>query len=340
MRTAALCVAFVWACAAQAPRIANARMEERAAAALLEREFRALVASASGPVWIGYAVPMVAGDRRMCCYSSDRCCGCNLEERKGAAQTVAAGPVRLEAGRNLLVLFRAEQQRVGKIRSFSDDCELDGGGLPFHWLTGVRPADSLALLASFAGEDKLGEQAIAAIAHHADPAADRLLEEFVAPGRPEKQRERTAFWLGAARGRPGYEILKRLVREDPSDRVRDKAVFALSVSKQPEAVDAMIDTARNDRSAHVRGQALFWLAQKAGKKAAQAITGAIETDPATEVKKRAVFALSQLPKSEGVPLLIQVARTNRNPEVRKQAVFWLGQSRDERALKFFEEILK
>ncbi len=61
---------------------------------------------------------------------------------------------------------------------------------------------------------------------------------------------------------------------------------------------------------------------------------------ATEVKKRAVFALSQLPKSEGVPLLIQVARTNRNPEVRKQAVFWLGQSRDERALKFFEEILK
>jgi len=67
---------------------------------------------------------------------------------------------------------------------------------------------------------------------------------------------------------------------------------------------------------------------------------AIANDPETEVKKRAVFALSQLPKDEGVPLLIQIARTNRNPEVRKQAMFWLGQSKDQRAIAFFEEILK
>jgi len=39
-------------------------------------------------------------------------------------------------------------------------------------------------------------------------------------------------------------------------------------------------------------------------------------------------------------LLIQVARTNRNPEVRKRAIFWLGQSKDERALSFIEEVLK
>jgi HEAT repeat protein len=52
-----------------------------------------------------------------------------------------------------------------------------------------------------------------------------------------------------------------------------------------------------------------------------------------------VFALSQLPKDEGVPKLIEVARTNRNPQVRKQAMFWLGQSKDARAVKFFEEIL-
>ena len=58
------------------------------------------------------------------------------------------------------------------------------------------------------------------------------------------------------------------------------------------------------------------------------------------MSKRAVFALSQLPKEEGVPLLINIARTNRNPVVRKQAMFWLGQSRDARALAFFEEILR
>jgi hypothetical protein len=36
---------------------------------------------------------------------------------------------------------------------------------------------------------------------------------------------------------------------------------------------------------------------------------------------------------------MEVARTNRNPEVRKQAMFWLGESKDPRAVKFFEEIL-
>ena len=102
----------------------------------------------------------------------------------------------------------------------------------------------------------------------------------------------------------------------------------------------LIQLAKKDASPEIRGEALFWLAQKAGRKAADAITDAIENDPETDVKKRAVFALSQLPKDEGVPLLIQVARRNPNPAVRKQAIFWLGQSRDARALAFFEEVLK
>ena len=56
-------------------------------------------------------------------------------------------------------------------------------------------------------------------------------------------------------------------------------------------------------------------------------------------KKRAVFALSQLPANEGVPKLIEVASSHSNPAVRKQAMFWLGQSKDPRALAFFERIL-
>jgi hypothetical protein len=58
------------------------------------------------------------------------------------------------------------------------------------------------------------------------------------------------------------------------------------------------------------------------------------------VKVRAVAALGQLPKDEGVPLLINVARTNTNPAVRKRAMHWLGQSKDPRAVDFFESILK
>jgi hypothetical protein len=47
-----------------------------------------------------------------------------------------------------------------------------------------------------------------------------------------------------------------------------------------------------------------------------------------------------MPNGEGVPKLIEVARAHKNPAVRKQAMFWLGQSKDPRALAFFEEILK
>jgi len=89
----------------------------------------------------------------------------------------------------------------------------------------------------------------------------------------------------------------------------------------------------------VRGTALFWVAQRAGDKAAGTLTQALE-DPETEVRKKAVFALSQLPKDEGVAKLIEVARTHRDAAVRRQAMFWLGQSRDPRALAFFEQILR
>ena len=70
-----------------------------------------------------------------------------------------------------------------------------------------------------------------------------------------------------------------------------------------------------------------------------AVVGGAQQDPDTEVKKKAVFALTQMSDGDGVPLLINVAKNNANPAVRKQAMFWLGQSKDPRALKFFEEVL-
>jgi HEAT repeat protein len=352
MRAILLVVAAAGLAVAQQPRLTNAKFETRPVTAGLDREFRSIVAAENGPAWVGYAERAVPGDHQMCCYSSfedaagNRCCrGCALEgERVGV--TIASsgpGPVSLESPGYLFVLFRIEQHTVDRIRTFSADCELDGGGLPVHWLTDVRAAESIALLSGFATETaadhRRSEPAIAAIALHAGPAADEALEKFVAAGQPDSVRERATFWLGNARGGRGFEVLRRLVTEDSSDRVREKAVFGLNVSREPEAVAVMIQVAKTDRSTHVRGQALFWLAHKAGQKAAAAITEAIENDPDTDVKKRAVFALQQLPPDEGVPLLIQVARANKNPAVRKQAMFWLGQSNDPRAVRFFEEVL-
>jgi hypothetical protein len=124
-----------------------------------------------------------------------------------------------------------------------------------------------------------------------------------------------------------------------NDRVRSSAMAALAMHREDTSVPTLLTLARQDPNTRVRGDALFWLAQTAGRKVAPEITAAIENDPDTDVKKRAVFALSQLPADEGVPLLINVAKTNRNPAVRKQAMFWLGQSKDQRALTSFTEIL-
>jgi hypothetical protein len=136
----------------------------------------------------------------------------------------------------------------------------------------------------------------------------------------------------------GY--MKTFISPAAARKMNDSAVTVLALTEGQQPLNELITLANSGATTSIRGNALFWLAQRAGQKAVGTITAAIENDPDTEVKKKAVFALSQLPKDEGVPLLIQQARTNKNAAVRKQAMFWLGQSKDPRALKFFEEILR
>jgi HEAT repeats len=338
---------------AQQPRVSNARLETRQVSGGLESTFRAILSSQATAAWVGYAEPIVpsdrTGDRQSCCWNGGG--GCSLEPLSGDRGVTVAGPqtVKLEGPTHLVVLYRVENHQTGKILTFTPECNLDAGGLPLIWLTGVTAPESIRLLLSIArsasgttrDEERITDGAVSAIALHADPAADLALEELVAPSQPEKVRRQAIFWLGNARGRRGFEALRRIVREDPSYKIREHAVFALTQSKEPEALSTVVGVAHNDSSPRVRGQALFWLAQKAGQKMAESsISDAIANDPETEVKKKAVFALTQMPNGEGVPLLIQVARTNLNREVRKQAVLWLGQSKDTRALAFIEDVLK
>jgi HEAT repeat protein len=327
---------------AQQPRISNARLETRPLTGGLEATFRAILNAQATAAWVGYAEPIIPGDRRSCCWNDGG--ACSLERHSGDRGVNVAAPqtVKLEGPTHLVILLRVENHQTGKIRTFTPECDLDAGGLPLIWLTGVTAPESIRFLLSIAkSEIQMTDPAVAAIALHADSTADQALEELAAPNQSEKLRRQAIFWLGNSRGRRGFEVVSRIVREDPSDKIREHAVFALTESKEPEALSTVVAVAHNDSSARVRGQALFWLAQKAGQKMAEAsIRDAIANDPETEVKKRAVFALTQMPNGEGVPLLIQVARSNSNPEVRKQAVFWLGQSRDTRALSFIEDVLK
>ncbi len=262
------CLLVASIAAAQTPRLSNGRLEPHPTTNI-SKDLPALAAKLTEPTWVGYAVPMIAGERHMC-----------DSWNEGMRTAVSNAPVHLEPPDFFFVLYRVEGGQVSRIRSYSADCPLDAGGKAVHWFTNVTAADSL-----------------------------NYLKTFVAPS-------------------------------SATTRTVDSAVTAMAMHEGQPALDMLVGLARDHASTKVRGSALFWLAQRAGQKAVGTITSAIENDPDTEVKKKAVFALSQLPKAEGVPLLIQQARTNKNPAVRKQAMFWLGQSKDPRALKFFEEILR
>ena len=298
--------------------------------------------------WIAWSVRAVSGTfvNRRGREDDGRADGvCTLREdgtidRQGSS----GGPAE-----RLTLVVRGESRRLTAVAFTDDRCVLDAGSRTVFWLDGVAAADSVRLLAGIvrqapgaADEGRElrspGREALAALALHDDAAADSVLAGFVAAGQPRDLRREAAFWLGAARGARSAALLERLARQDADPAFREHLAFVLTLVGEP-GIDTLVQLARHDGHAGVRRQALFWLGQKAGERAAGEIARALDEDPDREVRTHAVFALSRLPAGDGVPRLIAVARSHRDPAVRKQAMFWLGQSGDERALAFFEEVL-
>lgn len=271
---AAASVAAALAATADAPpRLTNARVEVRSAAGGLEPAFRAAVAAARAPAWIGYEVP-AEGRHQSCCWegtdSVGSCCpGCRLEGHgaftvKGDRDQRTDRAVSLEGDEGLLVLFRAEQGRLDRIRTYSSGCALDAGGLSVVWLTDVRPAESVRLLRSLVAADasnKGAESALAALAFHADPSA---LEALIGLARQDASghvRGQALFWLAQRAGSKVAGVITRAIEDDPETEVKKRAVFALSQLPRDEGVPLLIDTARKNRNPEVRKQAVFWLGQ-------------------------------------------------------------------------------
>ena len=238
--------------AAQPKLLVNAKLDTRTAAAGLEQTFRPLVTAQPQPAWIAYSVPSTRVNM-----------GCDYV-RDGWNQP---GVIHLEPPDHAVILFRVDNGAVERIRTLSPDCEIDAGNLPVHWLADVKPAESVALLDTFATQrERFMDGAMTAIASHSDPAADAALQRFLAPTQPESIRLRVVSWFGPMRGRRGFDVLKGLIANDPSDRVRERAISTLGNSKEPEALDLLIATARKDPNSRMRMQALSALNRHSGAK--------------------------------------------------------------------------
>jgi hypothetical protein len=190
-KTAAVLILLVAAVGAlaQSPQIQNGQVDSRAVTSLA-RDVAELTAQATTPTWVAWQVPMIDGERNLCCtYYSDGMLnpvrGCRMEPGDPYAPSTPpdfpppSGPVQLEAGTTLTVYMRLVDTRIERLRVLSDDCPVDAGGRQVRWLTGVTGADSVAFLSALATNERLdvdvrsslARAAVRGIALHRDPSA-------------------------------------------------------------------------------------------------------------------------------------------------------------------------
>jgi len=230
-------------------------------------------------------VPVIPGEHDMCCFDSYRdsrsgCCGgCRLEGNGGMVMGQVSECARLEPAKEFFVLLRLEQAKVQKVRAFSANCALDAGGLALYWLTDVKPAESVVLLASLLeGERRrdLAEEAMAALTMHADPGATDALIRVARQGPNTELRGEALFWLAQKAGDKVAGVITEAIERDPDTEIKKKAVFALSNLPDDQGVPLLIGLVKNNRNPVVRKEAMFWLGQSDDRRAREFIISILE----------------------------------------------------------------
>lgn len=329
--------------------ITHVELSVQAAAADLESQIQAMIDSGSGPLWIGYAIPIIEGYHGLSCGHVYQGEGYHLEKENNYRFSSDDDDDRPEyQAQWLQVLIRVEAGNPLRVRIFSENCPIHADGASLTWLTGVTPKQSIAMLEHLVDSvldaeplrKRVRQGALTAIALHRDPEANDVLERFSGAAYPLKTRRDALFWLGNSRAEAGLQAIIRLLESERDRDPRKHATFALSVSKAAGAREALFNLAKGDFDSEVRGEAVFWLGQKGGARALDTILEILARDTNRSVMKKAIFALSQLPNGEGVEPLIELARTHEESSIRGQSLFWLSQKAGKKAVKAIERVLE
>lgn len=283
-----ICTVLAVTVAAQQPHITNGRVVPQPAGAGLPGTIKGLVSAQTEAAWIGYSVPVADRNRVQCCWTTSNgttymsgsmsasdapCCGsCRIEpadgtaHRPGAAATPQRGAIKLEGPERMVVMLRVVDRQIERVRTFSEDCELDAGGREVYWIQDVRPADSIAFLESLIGSDaqrktRMTNAAIGALSMHAEPAAQSTIEKLARSHTTPAIRGDAIFWLAQMAGLKVATAITTAIETDPDTEVKKRAVFALSQLPKDQGVPLLIDVARKNPNPAVKKQAIFWLGQ-------------------------------------------------------------------------------
>jgi len=243
----------------------------------------------------------------------------------------------------LLALHGAKPGDIAAASVLDPDRVYEFSNTPVYWLGDGGDDESLSFVRNAfasAKDSHLQETLLFLASCHPGTAAYDFLKKAAVGAQPKNVRKNAIFWLGNYGDDRSLADLKDIFKSVADRDLKEQAVFAIQLSKQKEAVLELIRIAKDDPDREVRSKAVFWLGQKASAESVKALKDIVGgPDEADSLKDQAVFAISQLPKDKSVPMLIDIAKNNKSASVRKKAIFWLGQTGDEAALKFFEEIL-
>jgi hypothetical protein len=243
-----------------------------------------------------------------------------------------------------LLFLYSQKDGLLDVSLLDPDQSYDFTDTPVYWLGRATNDESLALAERYfesAGSTTHLRTTLLFIAScHQGPQVPDFLKKVALGNYAGKVKESAVFWLGNCGDSKSLSYLKAIFAKVQDTEVKKHIVFAFQLSKQKEGIEELIRIAKSEPNQEIRKSAVFWLGQKASMESIKALKDIIDgPDEESKLKEQAVFAISRLPKDKSVPMLIDIAKTNKSPSVRKKAIFWLGQTGDESALKFFEEIL-
>jgi HEAT repeat protein len=234
-------------------------------------------------------------------------------------RSAAAG---LNAVFRALVTTQAQPAWIGytvpSVRTFNLGCDYVRDSISSHGVIHLEPPDHAVILFRTESNSVTRIRAIS-------PDC-----EIDAGGAP-------VHWLTDVAPSQSVEMLASYVQD--FSRGGDGSVFAIAVHADPAAGRALERLIAPDQPQQIRLRSVSFLGSVRGPEGLRTLQQLIANDPDTQVRQRAVSALVSVPAGAGIPVLIQLAKTTQDSEIRKQAMNSLQQSRDPRAVSFFEEVL-
>jgi hypothetical protein len=235
---------------------------------------------------------------------------------------------------------------VQRVRVVGEQCPVEGNGAQVTWIGSVDDVaglDWLEAVARSGSRDSEGDMAssgaLYALALHRNANAGQRLYSLAQETDGNLPVE-AIFWLGEARGDPGFELLKQLLTELPRGERRREINFALAQNNSPEAAELLFEISKSDADLEQRGDALFWLAQEYPERAGGWLLEVINSEQDEDILEQAVFAISQLPGESGDKILLDLAKDNQSSRVvRRQALFWLANSDNDSSVAALTELL-